>query len=59
MTYSEAIIRRISNRTYLPVPLTSEESAELQKVIDQCNEASGLRFQLFTDFSGQIGRAHV
>ncbi len=52
MTYSEAIIRRISNRTYLPVPLTPEESAELQKVIDQCNEASGLRFQLFTDFSG-------
>lgn len=51
MTYSEAIIRRISNRTYLPVPLSPEESAELSKVISQCNEAGGLRFQLLTGFS--------
>jgi len=50
MTYSEAIIRRISNRKFLPAPLSPEESGELEKVICQYNQAGGLRFQLVTGF---------
>ena len=50
MTYSEAIIRRISNRKYLAVPLSAEERDELEKVIAQCNEAGTLRLQLAVDF---------
>lgn len=50
MTYSEAIIRRISNRTYRPEPLSSEEQGELEKVIQQCNEAGGLHLQLIVNF---------
>ena len=46
MTYSEAIIRRISHRKYLPQTLSPAETDELQKMIEQCNQAGGLRIQL-------------
>lgn len=56
MTYSEAIIRRISHRRYLPQPLSPSETDELQKVIEQCNQTAGLRIQLIAScpeaFSG-------
>jgi len=49
MTYSEAIMRRISNRKYTAQPLTDAEIAQLSKAMDQCNRAGHLRFHLVTN----------
>lgn len=49
MTYPEAILRRVSNRKYTAEPLSDSEIAQLNKAIDQCNRAGGLRFRLITD----------
>lgn len=46
MTEFEALTVRISVRSYEKKPVPSEVAAELQALIDECNAAGGLHFQL-------------
>lgn len=46
MTLSDAIYTRISVRSYLPDPITTDQCQELCKTIEQCNHHSGLHIQL-------------
>ena len=49
MTNMEAVLVRVSNRKYLPRPLTEDEISQLEKIIGAANLASGLRMQLLTN----------
>ena len=49
MTNMEAVLVRVSNRKYLPRPLTEDEISQLEKIIGAANQASGLRMQLLTN----------
>ena len=53
MTEFEALNARISVRSYEKRPVPPEIVAELQAVIDDCNAAAGLHFQL-VDLSAAI-----
>ncbi len=46
MTLNEAIVARHSVRRYIDKAIEPEIVEELQKTIDECNEKSGLSFQL-------------
>lgn len=46
MTLNEAIVARHSVRRYIDKAIEPETVKELQKTIDECNEKSGLSFQL-------------
>ena len=46
MTFDQAILRRISNRKYLDIPLSQQEQALLNKAIDRANRESGLHARL-------------
>lgn len=53
---------RISQRRYRPSPLTGEERAALERIIDQYNHRAGLHISLVCDrsdvFTGHIASAH-
>ncbi len=49
MNLKEAIQSRHSVRQYKPDPIPADLAAALEKVIDECNEESGLHMQLILD----------
>lgn len=46
MTLNEAIAARHSVRRYIDKAIDPEAVSELQKIIDECNKESGIKFQL-------------
>lgn len=55
MTLNEAIIARHSVRKYTDRKIDQETAAELQKIIAECNEKSGVSFQLQLNEPGAFG----
>ena len=49
MTLSEAVLRRVSARAYLPEPIDPGRRRQLEKIISQCNARSGLSIRLVCD----------
>ena len=51
MTLTDAIFTRVSQRSYLPRPLSSTQRQQLGKAVSQCNRRSGLSIRLICDRS--------